>query len=203
MRNAEKMFTFVKATAIAKGYDETLKALYYARDKHKDQVRKTGEPYFIHPLTMVCAAISLGYTTDVLLAALLLHDVVEDCKVTVEELPVSREIQDVVKLVTFVNTGNKTDSKKAYYAEICKNREAILVKLFDRCHNVSTMAGVFTVAKLKEYIEETRVYVLPLLKVAKNEYPLLSNVLFALRYQLEPLVDSIEATMKTMANEKA
>ena len=71
-----------------------------------------------------------------------------------------------------------------------------MTKLIDRCHNVSSMAGTFSVAKLKAYIEETRHYVLPLLRKAKKQYPEDSDQLFLLKYHIVSVVDSIDATIQ-------
>lgn len=78
---------------------------------------------------------------------------------------------------------------------ILQTRAAILTKLIDRCHNVSSMAGIFSKNKLNAYIEETRQYVMPLLRKAKLQYPEDSDILFVLKYHITSVVDSIEATM--------
>ena len=98
----ERMYTFVKAAATAKGLEQTLRALPFAREKHQGQLRK-GEaliPYISHPLTMCCHALALGLDEDALLAALLLHDVVEDCGVTLAELPVEADARETVRLLS-------------------------------------------------------------------------------------------------------
>lgn len=71
-----------------------------------------------------------------------------------------------------------------------------MTKLIDRCHNVSSMAGTFSVEKLKSYIDETRHYVLPLLRKVKNRYPEDSDILFVLKYPIVSVVDSIDATIR-------
>ena len=76
----EKMFTFIRGFCSDK-YNpkpETMRALGYARRKHHNQVRKNGDTYIIHPLSMACFAISLGLTDDNLIAVILLHDICED-----------------------------------------------------------------------------------------------------------------------------
>ena len=102
--NEERMFTYVKGFAMGCKLPETLKALNYARKLHKGQYRKSGEPYIIHPLTMVCQAISLGIENDIILSAILLHDVVEDCNVSVNDLPCNEEVKKTVNLLqTFMS----------------------------------------------------------------------------------------------------
>ena len=194
----EKMYTYLRGYASALRMEETLKALSFAREKHEGQFRKSGDPYIVHPLTMACNAVSMGIRDDVTVAAILLHDVCEDCGIGLAELPVSEEVRQVVELMTFrvMDGETKETAKTRYYNMILQSRQASLTKLIDRCQNVSSMAGVFSEEKLLAYIDETRQYVLPLLKKAKNLYPQDSDVLFVLKYHIVSVVDSIEATMR-------
>ncbi len=201
--NHEKMYTYVKGFATGAGMMETLKALSFAREKHSGQLRKDGQPYIVHPLTMACNALGMGIRDDAVVATILLHDVCEDCGVTLVELPVSQTVKRGVELMTFrvMEGETKEIAKNRYYNMLLQSREATLTKLIDRCHNVSSMAGTFSVAKLKAYIEETRQYVLPLLKKAKSVYPEDADMLFLLKYHIVSVVDSIEATIRVFENE--
>ena len=199
----EKMFTYLRGYASGAGMKETLKALAFAREKHSGQFRKSGEPYIIHPLTMACNAVSMGIKEDSVVATILLHDVCEDCDVRVEDLPVSDTVKHAVDLMTFrvMDGETKEIAKNRYYNMLIQSREACMTKLIDRCHNVSSMAGTFSVEKLKAYIEETRQYVLPLLRKVKNKYPEDANVLFVLKYHIVSVVDSIDATIQVFEAE--
>lgn len=196
--NAEKMFTYLRGFAGGAKMPETMKALTYARAKHSGQRRKSGEPYIIHPLTMACDAVSLGIRDDNIIAAILLHDVIEDCRASLVELPVNDDVRHIVDLLTFqiLDGEDKDTATMRYYNFIIRSREATIVKLLDRCHNVSSMAGTFSEEKLVAYIEETRKYVLPMLRKAKEAYPEESDILFVLKYHIVSVVDSIEATMQ-------
>ena len=196
--NSEKMYTYIRGFANGSNMPQTLKALSFAREKHSGQLRKSGDPYIVHPLTMACNALSIGIREDEVIAAILLHDVCEDCDVSLEELPVSDAVRHSVGLLTFTVMDGETKeiAKNRYYNLILQDRPATLAKLIDRCHNVSSMAGTFSKEKLKAYIEETRQYVLPLLRKAKAQYPADSDVLFILKYHITSVVDSIEATMQ-------
>jgi GTP pyrophosphokinase len=200
--NAEKMYTYLRGYATGAGMKQTLNALAYAREKHEGQYRKSGDPYIVHPLLMACNAVSMGIREDAVVATILLHDVCEDCGVGLQELPVSQEVRHAVDLMTFrvMEGETKEIAKNRYYNMLLEDRTACMTKLIDRCHNVSSMAGTFSVAKLKAYIEETRQYVLPLLRKAKVRYPGDSDVLFVLKYHIVSVVDSIDETMAVFEN---
>lgn len=195
--NYEKMYTFMKGFAMGANMPETLKALAYAREKHKGQTRKGGEPYIVHPLTMACNAVAMNIVDDNIIAVILLHDVVEDCGVRVDELPVNDIVKKGVKQLTFnlLEGETKEEAKKRYYNLMLESKEATIAKLIDRCHNVSTMAGVFSQAKLDEYIEETKNFVMPLMRKAKDKYPEMSNIFFSLKYHITSVVNAVEATL--------
>lgn len=210
--NEERMFTYIKGFAMGCKLPETMKALNYARKLHKGQFRKSGEPYIIHPLTMVSQAISLGIENDVLIATILLHDVVEDCGVSVNDLPCSEEVKKAVELLTYRKPAVYFEKdhegptlcsvKKDYYDKISTSDIASIAKLFDRCHNVSSMAGTFTKEKIQEYISETETYVLPLIRIMKEEHPEYQSVLFVLKYHIWSVLDAIKGTILTYSEEK-
>ena len=147
--NAEKMYTYLRGYAMGQKMQQTLTALSFAREKQKDQIRKSGEPYIIHPLTMACNAVSVGIEDDNSIATILLHDVCEECEVPLEELPVGDIVKRGVELMTFevMEGETKETAKVRYYNMLLQSREATFTKLIDRCHNVSSMAGTFTIEK--------------------------------------------------------
>ena len=192
----EHMFTRLKTTAEAENLQLTKQALYYAREKHSGQIRKKSifsdirVPYIAHPLLMACQALAAGIHDDEVLAAILLHDVCEDCDVLPEELPFPQNVRDAVNLLT-KKDGQSIDE---YYAGIRGSEIASIIKLFDRCNNVSMMASAFSDDKLTEYILETEEYVLPLAAFTKRgEF---SNATFLLKYQICSTVETIKAMMR-------
>ena len=123
------------------------KAYEFAADKHKDQFRKSGESYIIHPLSVtdILAGMHVGPSA---LCAGLLHDVVEDTDTTLEDLKneFNEDIAEIVDGVTKVSQ-LKFESTEQKQAEIhqkmllamSKDIRVIIVKLADRLHNMRTM----------------------------------------------------------------
>ncbi len=181
------MSAFLKGKFNSGDFPESIKALSFAKVKHNEQYRKPKEleiPYINHPLTMACHALAMGLEKDTLIAALILHDVCEDCNVLPEELPVCKEVQDVVALVT----KPKHDfSERKYYEAIMDNPIACLVKCIDRCNNLSTMAIAFSAEGVQDYVEETGKYYPELLRIIK-EQPEYNNASWLLSYQIRSLL---------------
>ena len=188
--NENNMFTRVKTIAQMENLGNTLTALGYMREKHSGQ-------YINHPLMMACHAHAMGIKDDAVLAAILLHDVVEDTSADVGDLPVSDEIKEIVSLLTFRQLPGKTkaESKEIYYSKIIENKKACMVKVIDRCSNVSTMAGCFKREKIVDYINETEKYIIPLLTTLKNRYPEYGDPAFLVKYHIISLLESIKALL--------
>lgn len=196
----ENMFTRMRTFALSENLPETYRALSFMRECHMGQFRKQGKfssvqvQYINHPLMMACQAHAFGIRDDALLAAILLHDVVEDTDVSMQELPFSPEVQEIVNLVTFsVPDGmTKEQAKKIYYSRIQESKKACIVKVTDRCNNISTMAGSFSKERLKRYIAETEEYILPLLDVLKNKYSEYGDIAFLVKYQMLSILETIK-----------
>lgn len=199
----EKMYTRVKAFAQAEKLSNTLCALEFMKKAHSGQYRKPSKhatkqvAYINHPLTMACHAHALGICDDEILAAILLHDVVEDTAVAFDDLPVDVQVKEIVKLLTFKKLDDKTkaESKQLYYSNITKNEKASIVKIIDRCNNVSTMACSFTDEKLIEYINETEVYIMPLITYIQNHYPQYCDAAFVIQYHITALLETIKSLL--------
>ena len=199
MDDVERMRAKIEAFAVENGLAQTRRALDCAIRQHSGQYRKgIGEvPYVVHPMDMVCHAIALGIREDAVLAAALLHDVCEDCGVAPEELPVQETVRNAVKLVTFTQLEGESweDAKARYYADMRTSREAMLVKLLDRCNNVSAMADAFSREKLRSYLEETRRYVLPLARRLWEQDASLADALYLLEYHISSVIFTVEAML--------
>ncbi|MBR6147020.1 MAG: helix-turn-helix domain-containing protein [Lachnospiraceae bacterium] len=196
----DKMFTRVRTIAQTEHLYETYRALSYMRESHEGQYRKKGRhsaehiSYINHPLMMACHAYYLGVRDDIILASILLHDVVEDTSVRLEDLPFSENVKRVVELVSFYcpEGENKDEAKKAYYNRIMQDERACVVKVIDRCNNVSTMAQAFSRDKLIEYVNETEKYVMPVLKKIKEDYPKYADMAFIVKYHIISVIETVK-----------
>ncbi|MDO4616269.1 MAG: bifunctional (p)ppGpp synthetase/guanosine-3',5'-bis(diphosphate) 3'-pyrophosphohydrolase [Lachnospiraceae bacterium] len=140
------------------------KAYQIAREAHKDQVRKSGEPYIIHPLSVGLILVDLGLDEESV-AAGLLHDVVEDTIMTKEDLAeeFGEEVALIVDGVTKLGQLNYVADKMEKQAEnmrkmllaMSKDIRVIMVKLSDRLHNMRTLKYMKP-AKQKEISQETQ-----------------------------------------------
>lgn len=131
-----------------KGLDRNLieKAYEYAKIKHKNQLRKSGEPYIIHPLHVAYTVADLGLDTQTICAALL-HDVVEDTDATYEDIKknfsqeIAQLVEGVTKLTNLFKTAEEKQAEnyKKMFIAMEKDIRVILLKLADRLHNISTL----------------------------------------------------------------
>ena len=138
------------------------KAYKYAYEKHFGQKRLTGEEYIIHPLNVayILTRISADYET---LSAALLHDVVEDCGVSVSEIEESfgHNIAILVDGVTKINKLNLSGTTEALINNqrkilvgLSEDVRVIIIKLADRLNNMQTLF-VHSEKKQKETARET------------------------------------------------
>lgn len=127
------------------------KAFHVADDAHKDQVRKSGEPYIIHPLYVAIILADLELDKETIVAGLL-HDVVEDTIMTDEEIAkefgseVALLVDGVTKLDQLQYSGGKGDkldeqaeNLRKMFLAMAKDIRVIMIKLADRLHNMRTL----------------------------------------------------------------
>src|SRR3954451_774772 len=121
-----------------------------AANAHLGQLRNSGEPYIEHPLSVAMIVAELGLD-DVTIAAALLHDAVEDTKLSLDEIRATfgNEVADIVDGVTKLERV-RFDSKEAQQAAtmrkmlvaMAKDLRVLLIKLADRLHNMRTIAAM-------------------------------------------------------------
>lgn len=196
-------YMFIKGVAIEANLQQTLIALAVARRMHEGQHRKDGTPYFLHPLKVCSTLYNYGIKDDAVLAAALLHDVLEDCqdklplggKELISEYGISQEVYDIVQLVT-KESGLDDYELSLYFDKIRKNPKALLVKLSDRLHNSQTLYAFANSedhnAKLKRYLRETNLFIIPMAQYGKAYYPQYTNALSSLKSHIYSLNHSME-----------
>ncbi len=134
-------------------------ALEYATSAHKGQMRRSGGPYIDHPVSAATdlADLSLDAPT---IAAALLHDVIEDCGVSVEELQnafgeeVARLVDGVTKLAKLDTLASdeveplraaddaQAESVRKMLVAMAEDIRVVLIKLADRLHNMQTLGAL-------------------------------------------------------------
>jgi GTP pyrophosphokinase len=123
------------------------KAYRYAEEKHKGQLRESGEDYIYHPLSTAMILTTVSADCDTICAGLL-HDVIEDCDVTKQEIE-DEFNADIAKLVDGVSKISKmhfsteNEALVEYYKKIIvgmsEDVRVIIIKLADRLHNMRTL----------------------------------------------------------------
>ncbi|TDS56899.1 RelA/SpoT family protein [Myroides indicus] len=169
--------------AIAKEYKELLKISYQtlsdsdkklirkafdvAVDAHKDQRRKSGEAYIFHPIAVakiVASEIGLGATS---IAAALMHDVVEDTDITVEQIEewfnpkIAQIVDGLTKMAMFEpdpNISMQAENYRKMLLTLNDDVRVILIKIADRLHNMQTMDSMVDYKQAKIASETLYIY---------------------------------------------
>lgn len=190
-KELDKRFTVITDRFIKKGYSTNMIARAYdlAKFLHRDQKRKGGLPYMTHPLEVAIILSNLDFDSDVICAALL-HDVVEDCGYTLQQIKDNFN-ENVAQMVDCVSAIDKEqyvfDEKDIYEDENFekasieeqsfkklialgkKNPLAFCIKFADRVHNLRTIEA-FEYSKQLEKVKETEKWIIPIAKALNSEY---------------------------------
>ena len=198
-----------------------VKAFEIANNLHKGQLRKSGEPYIIHPIAVSFILANFGMDTETIVAGLM-HDVVEDTPYTREQLveDFGEEIALLVDGVT--KLGNiKYDSKEELQAEnfrkmflaMSKDIRVLIIKLADRLHNMRTLEYMPTKKREEKALETLEIYAplagrlgiysikfeledLALMYLHPNEYKELSSKVSQRRESRESVVQRLISEIK-------
>ena len=144
---------------------EVDKAFYFAVEAHKDQRRRSGEPYIYHPIEVATIAahdIGLGRTSII---CALLHDVVEDTKYTLDDIremfgeKVSRVVDGLTKFANLEGAESaQAENFKKVISSLSYDIRVVLIKLSDRLHNMRTLDSMPKHKQLKIASETTYIY---------------------------------------------
>ncbi len=171
------------------------KAFYFAVNAHKDQRRRSGEPYIYHPIEVATIAahdIGLGRTSII---CALLHDVVEDTPYTLDDIKemfgekVSRVVDGLTKFDKMEGAESmQAENFKKIITSLTYDVRVVLIKLSDRLHNMRTLDSMPKHKQLKIASETSYIYA-----------PLAYRLgLHAIRIELEDL--SLKYTNPTIYN---
>jgi GTP pyrophosphokinase len=145
-------------------YDQNLleRAYYFAQGAHLGQYRNSGEEFINHPLEVACILADLQLDLTTIIGGLL-HDVVEDTRVTIEEVDaqfgheVAFLVAGVTKLGQLEHKSKEdrhAENLRRMFLAMCKDVRVILIKLADRLHNMRTLSYQ-PVPKQREIAQET------------------------------------------------
>ncbi|KJV91672.1 HD domain-containing protein [Rickettsia bellii] len=150
-------------------FEEVKKAIYYARKYHGSQMRKSGDPYYSHPIEVAIMVAEFTvfketkfFTTDNIITSLL-HDTIEDTQLTQEMIAYifNENIAVNVEALTRIKIDTKISAADAINILYRSAKmELIIIKLFDRLHNLQTI-GAKPLEKQINTIRETLISFLP------------------------------------------
>ena len=145
--NVDELFVKIEAYLAPEQVSFVRKAYELAFEAHKAQVRKSGEPYIIHPIGVVGILASLQMD-DKTLAAAFLHDVVEDTDYTLDDIKerfgvvVANLVDGVTKLgkIEYISKEDRQiENYRKMFLAMARDIRVVLIKLADRLHNMRTM----------------------------------------------------------------
>lgn len=131
-------------------WDQLVKAIRVACIAHEGQMRSSGEEYICHPLQVACILVELGMDNETIQAAIL-HDVVEDTSVTLEDIrkDFGAEIAALVDGVTKLNKipfstreEQQAENVRKMLLAMSQDIRVIIIKLADRLHNLRTISAL-------------------------------------------------------------
>ncbi len=163
MANIESIFNVKKFSK--KERDLIEKAYHFAKAAHDGQLRKSGEPYFVHVFTTAKNLADLNMD-GIVVAAGFLHDVLEDTKVTEDEMraefgdEITNLVLSVTKLGTVKYKGveRNVENLRKFFVSIADDLRVIVIKLADRLHNIETLEHVRPDKQKRIALETLEVY---------------------------------------------
>ena len=142
------------------------RAIQYAQEKHKDQKRKDGSPYIIHPLAVAEIVLEMGLDLDAVLGALL-HDCIEDTDASFDDIAkkFGRTAAELVEGVTKLTRADFSSTEEAQmenlrkmFMAMSKDIRVVLIKIADRLHNMRTMQYQTPAKQVKKCRETMDIY---------------------------------------------
>lgn len=187
----------------AKMFD-ALRTLNLVEDTYGSDLRKDGKTLSVtHPVQIALSVLMLPlnevYKENAIVLSLL-HDMVEDYNLSLHVMNelygtgnASKYYEYTCQLSKVV--GNEKKDNVTYFAGLT-HYLTVLVKGLDRLNNLNSMVGCFTVAKMTEQVEETKAFVLPMLKTGERKYPEVELALYAIRHQMIQVLNLLQEIIK-------
>lgn len=195
--NYRKTFIFVRDYSIGKGLENTQKSIFIANKLHKGDLRKSGDPFIIHPLRVCSYLIALKINNDYVCSAALLHEVLKRCNLKnngqelVDIYGLAPEILELIRILT-KERGMSNDD---YYNRLRKSKYAILIKLSNRAHTCTRLSNYSDEEKLN-YILETKTYIAKLCTDTQEEHPEYWDQIEIMKYHIFSICKVVEAVIK-------
>ena len=182
--------------------EKLVKAYYYAQNAHSNQKRASGEPYFIHPISV--GNILMDYNLDKeSVSAGFLHDVLEDTYTSYRELKdrFGLVVASLVMEVTSSDFVSKMVGKQVYLAHKMQymSSYALVIKLADRLDNLMDMKSM-PVEKIKKTFFDT-IYMINFIETKRILTDAQSSLVQAIRDQLNELNREYSFTKTTLATD--
>ena len=174
-------------------FDLINKAIYWAKKYHDGQFRKSGEPFYTHPLEVAYMISEYDLTTNVIVTSIL-HDIIEDTEVTAGMIldGFGWRIAEMVDRLT----RDRPDGTKLSVEEILNNayekcdKEVLLIKVVDRLHNVQTISAKNKLSQNKSLIQTLKSFLILSIYLQKH----------ILEYQLYQLCRQLNLQLKVGLN---
>ena len=161
--DAEDLIKNLKNSDYKKNCKKINVAWNFAQNAHKGQLRGTGESYFTHPVSVAQILSNLNLDLNTIITGLL-HDVVEDCGVSISKISsifgeeVALLVDGVTKLTKLElqsDRSKQAENFRKLFLATSNDIRVLLVKLADRTHNMRTIGGISDIEKRQKIAQET------------------------------------------------
>ena len=161
--DAEDLIKNLKNSDYKKNCKKINVAWNFAQNAHKGQLRGTGESYFTHPVSVAQILSNLNLDLNTIITGLL-HDVVEDCGVSISKISsifgeeVALLVDGVTKLTKLElqsDRSKQAENFRKLFLATSNDIRVLLVKLADRTHNMRTIGGISDIEKRRKIAHET------------------------------------------------
>ena len=162
-----KLIKLISVTYVPEDVELIRRAYEYAHEAHRDQKRKSGEDYIIHPLNVAIILGEMDMDRETVCAGLL-HDVVEDTSVSLDDISeifgadVAELVDGVTKLTKIKYTTDKieiqAENLRKMFLAMSKDIRVIIIKLADRLHNMRTLQFMKREKQIEKSLETMEIY---------------------------------------------